>query len=131
MHGFGEATPVEGPQGRGVGCPSVVIQYALQLARWLGEDPKGPGVLGRDRRGPPCPQPFDTRQGGGAAGFQRSSDQEVKHQRCSGGPGSADERKAHFSARERPRSWKTDLLLVGFGLGERLFSKRPPVRSAD
>ncbi len=38
MSGFGQATPVEGPQRRGVGRPSVVIQYAPQLAQWLRED---------------------------------------------------------------------------------------------
>ena len=39
MGGFGQATPVEGPRRRSVGRPSVVAQYAAQLAQWLREDP--------------------------------------------------------------------------------------------
>ena len=51
MSSFGEATPVEDPQRRGVGRPSVVIRYTPQLARWLGENPdlSGAEILRRLR----------------------------------------------------------------------------------
>jgi hypothetical protein len=51
MGSFGEAPPVEDSQRRGVGRPSVVIRYAPQLARWLGENPdlSGAEILRRLR----------------------------------------------------------------------------------
>ena len=51
MSSFGEATPVEDPQRRGVGRPSEVIRYTPQLARWLGENPdlSGAEILRRLR----------------------------------------------------------------------------------
>ncbi len=39
MGGFGQGTPVEGSRRRSVGRPSLVAQYAPQLAQWLCEDP--------------------------------------------------------------------------------------------
>lgn len=56
MGSFGEANPVEDnaptPRRRCVGRPSVVAQYAPQLAQWLREDPDLAGVeiLRRVRR---------------------------------------------------------------------------------